>query len=38
MRSGVKRLRCLSGHDQSEMGFVRTVGMNTFTRSSRFFT
>lgn len=25
MRSGVKRLRCSSGHDQSAMGFVRTV-------------
>lgn len=25
MRSGVKRLRCLSDHDQSAIGFVRTV-------------
>lgn len=24
MRSGVKRLRCLSGHGQSAMGFART--------------
>lgn len=38
MRSGVKRLRCLSRHDQSAMGFVRTTSMDTIARSSRFFT
>lgn len=34
MRSGVKRLRCLSGHGQSAMGFVRTK-WDTNTRWSR---
>lgn len=33
MRSGVKRLRCLSGRDESVMGFVRTKTMYTITRT-----